>query len=123
MNILQTRAAHAQSQSQRELKSLSIVYITRIISDVQLSSIQLTSCGHPAQRLDTFVNCHLRAVPVLKLQLLVFLAAFSHVLVDPVKCIRHMIVVLSHARSITDGVGDDSAVRLNEIDLSKNPQY
>lgn len=68
------------------------------------------------------MNCHLRAIPVLKLQLLVFLTAFSHVLVDPVESIRHVIVVLSHARSITDRVGDDSAVRLNKIDLSKRPE-
>lgn len=33
-----------------------------------------------------------------------------------------MIVVLSHARSIADRIGDDSAVRLDEIDLSKRPE-
>jgi hypothetical protein len=52
----------------------------------------------------------------------VFLTAFSHVLVDPVECIRHVVVVLSHSRSIADRIGDDSAVRLDEIDLSQRPK-
>lgn len=101
-----------------------MVYIINIVPDIQfnsiaLSSVQLASCAHPAKRLNTLVHRHLRAVPVLKLQLLVFLTTFSHIIVNPVECISHVVVVLSHARSIADCVGDDSAVRLDEVDLSK----
>ena len=56
---------------------------------------------------------------MLKLQLFVFLTAFSNIIVNPVERIRHVIVVLRHARPVADCVGDDSAVRLDEVDLEE----
>ena len=79
--------------------------------------VQLTSCPHSVQRFDALVHSILSSGPVLLLQLLVFIAAFGNIIVNPVECIRHVVVALRQARSIADGVGDNSAIRLDEIDL------
>jgi len=79
--------------------------------------VQFTSRSHPAKRLNALVHCHLGSVPVLKLQFLVLLTTFGDILIDPVECVRHVVVVLRHTRSVADRVGDDGAIRLNEIDL------
>lgn len=82
--------------------------------------VQLAGSSHSSQRFDALVHRHLRTIPVLQLQLLVLVAALGDVVVDPVEGIRHVVILLGHARSVTDRVRDYSAVRLYEIDLGRH---
>lgn len=79
--------------------------------------VKFASRGHPPQSLDALVHRHLRALSVLQFQFLVLLAAFGGIVVNPFKRIRHVVFLLGQARTIADSVGDQSTVRLPEIDL------
>lgn len=81
--------------------------------------VQLASCRHPVERLNALVHSVLSSIPVLLLQFLVFVAALGNIIVNPVECVRHVVIFLTQSRSVADGVCDDSAVWLNEIDLER----
>jgi len=66
------------------------------------------------------VHRHLSAIPVLQLQFLVLVTACGDTIIGPIESIRHVVVALGHAWPVANSIGDDGAIWLNEIDLSKD---
>lgn len=80
-------------------------------------SIQLAGLRHASKRLNTAMHRHLRTLAMLIHELLVLLAPFSNLLIPPLKRISHIVVAFGQARTIGNGIGDECAVGLPEIDL------
>jgi hypothetical protein len=73
-------------------------------------SVQLSSGSHPSQRLDTLMHRHLSATPMLRLQLLVLVAARDNIIVGPVESVRHVVIALGHSWTVAHSIRDDGTV-------------